>query len=103
MREVAAALGYTPDFSTHHRAFRVFLRRADHSSDIWLSFHGISGGFNVIGVIAVFANSGSARILGDDIFRITNDEPLEEMKPRFNAWLQACLAAGISKWRQTLI
>jgi hypothetical protein len=70
-----------------------------------VSFHGVGAAFRgLLVAVAYFQiGDGAAVPVSEDVFRISYQEPLSEIAPRFDKWLEPCIVEGIARWRRTLV
>ena len=105
LRSVAEKLKYDPNVTAYHQAIEMMFKSGAATSRLIVSFHGVGAAFRGLIVAAAYFQMGTdtPTPLADDIFRINFQDSLEELRPRFDGWLESCLINGIAAWRQTLI
>lgn len=93
----------------HYRSWLRLVMRDGSQAQMLISFHCI--GFQFQGVLACSATwfrrvptddggheTESASALSDEVFQINYKEPLDELEPRFKAWLEVVLEHGLARW-----
>ena len=105
IRPVAEKLKYDPNFSDFQQSAVLTLKAADVASKIVVSFHGVGAAFRgLLVAVAYFqVGDGIAVPISEDVFRISYQETLNEIGPRFEKWLEPCIVEGIAHWRRTLV
>ena len=96
--------------TNHYRSWlRLAMRDGSHAQLI-ISFHCI--GFQFQGVLACSATwfrrvptddggyeTEGASALSNEVFQINYKEPLAELEPRFQGWLEVALERGLARWK----
>ena len=105
IRPVAEKLKYDPNLSDFHQSVVLNLKAGDVTSRIVVSFHGVGAAFRGLLVAVVYfqVGEGTPVAISEDVFRISYQEPRNEILSRFYKWLDACLIEGIAQWRRTLV
>ena len=105
IRSVAEKLKYDPNTKDFHQVVVLNLTAGDVTSRIVVSFHGVGAAFRgLLVAVAYFqVGAGDAVPISEDVFRISYQEPGNEIVPRFEKWLEPCVVEGIANWRRTLV
>jgi Fic family protein len=105
IRSVAEKLKYDPNPGDFNKSVVLRLKAGDGASRIVVSFHGVGAAFRgLLVAVAYFQiGDGAAVPVSEDVFRISYQEPLSEIAPRFDKWLEPCIVEGIARWRRTLV
>ena len=84
---------------------RVWLRAHRAGSQITVSFHGVGAAMRGLLVAAAYFQVADAEAvpISEDVIRISYQDSLEEIQPRFEKWLDAAPIEGIAQWRRTLL
>ena len=93
----------------HYRSWLRLVMRDGSQAQMLISFHCI--GFQFQGVLACSATwfrrvptddggheTEGASALSDEVFQINYKEPLDELEPRFKAWLEVAIERGLARW-----
>ena len=93
----------------HYRSWLRLVMRDGSQAQMLISFHCI--GFQFQGVLVCSATwfrrvptddggheTEGASPLSDEVFQINYKEPLDELEPRFKAWLEVALERGLARW-----
>ena len=102
---VAEKLKYDANTSMFHQNIVFDFAVGESRSRIVVAFHGVGAAFRGLLVAAVYFQIGheTAVPVSEDVFRISYEEPLTEMRARFDKWLDAAIIEGIAHWRRTLV
>lgn len=111
--QTAHELGYFANTSPGYRAWSRIILTTDTPAEILLSFHGIGRDFRgVLGASMCFfrredTEDGEREIADlvtvvDEVFQINYREDAQEIRGRFDRWLEAGLVRGLEVWRSGL-
>ena len=112
---VAAAkhLGYYANTSVYRAWIRLALKAEQRErAEILLFFHGVGPYYRgLIGCSACFilrertdegTQISEPKIISDEVFQINYKEPPEQVRKRFESWLDKVIPVGIYYWQETL-
>jgi len=104
LRAIAAKLHYDPNTNDYQQSPVANLISSGVTSRIVVSFHSVGSSFRgLVAAVAYFQAGDNLPIpLSDDIFRISYEEPRNEVQLRYTPWLEECLIKGLAEWRRTL-
>src|ERR1051326_3828087 len=105
IRPIAEKLQYEANFNHYHQSVVLNLRSKAVESRIVISFHSVGAAFRgLLVVVGYFQNSNDAAVsLSEDVFRISYQDRLDDITPRFQKWLDGCIIEGLANWRRTLV
>jgi hypothetical protein len=105
LRVLAEKLHYDPNTSDYFQSTVMILAAATTPSRVVVCFQGVGAAFR--GLLAVTAyfqvGDGPPLSLSEDIFRISYEDSLQELGPRYEKWIDACLINALAQWRRTLV
>lgn len=105
----AKALEYFANMETYRAWVRLVIQNSNQSQ-LLIAFHGIGHEFRgVLACCAVFfqrvqtdsndRETGPAKVLARSVFQINYREDPTSIEDRFRAWLEECIVAGLTDWR----
>ncbi len=105
IKAIAEKLQYDPNTNDYHSSAVANFQARDVASKIVVSFHGVGSAFRGLLVAVAFfqAGNGPPTPICDDVFRISYQEPRDDVTKRYASWLDACLIRGLAEWRRTLL
>jgi fido (protein-threonine AMPylation protein) len=105
LETIAHKLLYDPDFNQYSKGVQLTLKTSKSASKMVIFFQGAGSSYRGILVVSGFFQEGENQPvpLSDDVFRISYEENLPELRKRFAPWMEACLVRGTALWRRTLL
>ena len=105
LETIARKLQYDPDFNQYSKGVQLTLKTSKSASKMVIVFQGVGSSYRGILVVSGFFQEGENQPvpLSDDVFRISYEENLPELRNRFAPWMEACLVRGTAQWRRTLL
>jgi len=104
LRAIAEKLQYDPNANDYQQSIVASLTSSRVTSRIVVSFHSVGVSFRgLVAAVAYFQTGDNPPIpLSEDIFRISYQEPRNDVQLRYTPWLEECLIKGLAEWRRTL-
>src|ERR1017187_4888011 len=105
LKTIPHNLLYDPDFNQYSKGVQLTLKTSKSASKMVIFFQGAGSSYRGILVVSGFFQEGENQPvpLSDDVFRISYEENLPELRKRFAPWMEACLVRGTALWRRTLL
>jgi hypothetical protein len=108
-RHFVLLLPYEPNIVDYDEARNLYICTKDKRGGLWeqasveIRAHAIGSKFRgFIGVIAVFNDSSTKKVVSKETFQTTYAEPYESAERRFRPWLEESLVNALTMWRKSL-